>query len=168
MNTWPDAASYMMLTALSRAAAQEIAKDDETDLYIPPPTVNPPFSIPQLYTTLQATGPLITEFPIPVQALMDIGCPCTVISSELCNRLGLHRYPLPKRENILSSLSQLPLNCKEYVKLELHLGLGAWKSGVHKMKVNKGLPFQIILGMPWLSSEQILIDLHEWTAVVKY
>ena len=53
------------------------------------------------------------------------------------------------------------------MKLALHLGLGAWKSGVQKMKVNKGLAVPIILGMPWLSSEQILIDLHEWTAVDK-
>ena len=46
-------------------------KDNKTDLYIPSPP-NIPFTMNQLYTTLHATGPLITEFPIPVQALMDI------------------------------------------------------------------------------------------------
>ena len=141
-------------------------KDDETDLYVPSPP-NIPFTVNQLYTTLHATGPRITEFPIPVQALMDIGCPCTVINAELCDRLGLRRYLLPMSENNLSSLSQTPLNCEEYVKLELQLGKGTWKSGVHKMKVNKGLPFPIILGMPWLSSEHILIDSHERTAIDK-
>ena len=44
---------------------------------------------------------------------------------------------------------------------------GVWKLGVHKMKVNKGLPFSIILGMPFLSSEQILIDSSERTAIAK-
>ena len=74
INTWPDAAFYMMLTALSRATTQEITQDDETDSYVPPQTVNPPFNVPQLSTTLHATGPLITKFPIPIQALMDIDC----------------------------------------------------------------------------------------------
>jgi hypothetical protein len=36
------------------------------------------------------------------------------------------------------------------------------------MKVNKGLPFPIILGMPFLSSEHIVIDPHERTAVDKH
>ena len=163
-NTWPDPATYMMLTAPMGPTASAVAKweerDNETDSYIPPPT-DIPFTMNQLYTTLHTTGPLITEFPIPVQALMDIGCPCTVISEEFCDHLRLHQYPLPTAENNLSSLSQMPLHCEEYVKLELQSGKGAWRSKVYKMKVNKGLPFSIILGMPWLSSEQILIDPHE-------
>ena len=68
----------------------------------------------------------------------------------------------------MSSLSQLPLSCIEYVQLELQSGQGIWISGVHKMKVNKGLPFPIILGMPFLSSEQIVIDTQERTAVDKW
>ena len=39
--------------------------------------------------------------------------------------------------------------------------------GGHKMKVNNGRPFPLILGMPWLASEQILIDSYEWTAIDK-
>ena len=35
------------------------------------------------------------------------------------------------------------------------------------MKVNKGLPFPIILGMPFLSSEQIVIDSYERKAIDK-
>jgi hypothetical protein len=160
-NTWPDPATYTTLMApMASAVAKGEGKDNETDLYVTsPPDI--PFTINQLYTTLHATGPLITEFPIPIQALMDIGCPCTVISAELCDCLGLCWYLLPTSKNNLLSLSQMLLTCKEYVKLELQSGQGAWKSRVHKMKVNKGLPFPIILGMPWLSSEQILIDLHE-------
>ena len=70
--------SYVTLSALSSATMQEKEKDNKTDLYVPP-SVDPPFNIPQLYTTLHAIGPLITKFPIAVQALIDIGCPCTVI-----------------------------------------------------------------------------------------
>ena len=160
-NSWPDPATYVTLTTPTAGAVTNGEDvDNETDLYVPP-SIDPPFSVPQLYTTLYATGPSITDFPIPVQALMDIGCPCTVISSELCDLLGLRRYRLPPKENNLRSLSQLPLACEEYVKLELQSEQGTWKSGVAKMKVNKGLPFPIILGMPFLSSEQIVIDTHE-------
>jgi len=56
------------------------------------------------------------------------------------------------------SLMQQKINCED----------GTWKSGVHKMKVNKGLSFPIILGMPFLSSEQIVIDTHEQTAIDKH
>src|SRR5260221_336077 len=98
-NTWPDPSTYMMLTAPAAATtAKRIEEDNKTDLYISPP-IETPFTINQLYAILHATGPLITEFPVPVQVLIDISCPCTVISTELCNHLGLHQYPLPTREN---------------------------------------------------------------------
>ena len=94
-NTWPDPATYVTLMAPAASAATKgEEKDDKTDLYIPSPP-NIPFTVNQLYTTLHATGPHITEFPIPVQALMDIGCPCTVINAELCDCFRLCQYLLP-------------------------------------------------------------------------
>ena len=165
-NTWPDAETYTTLTAPATSALEEEDKDNETDSYVAPPT-EAPFSVSHLYPTLYATGPLITEFPIQIHPLMDIGSPSTVISLELCEQLGLRRYPLPAKENNLSSLSKQKLNCEEFVKLELQSDRGVWKSGVHRMKVNKGLSFPIILGMPFLSSEQIVIDTHERTAIDK-
>jgi hypothetical protein len=160
-DTWPDAATYVPLTAPPVAAAiQGHNEDNETDLYIPP-TPEIPFTIPHIFSPLSVTGPLITGFPINVRALMDVGCPCTVISLKLCEILGLRRYKLPKREDNLSSLTKLPLTCTEYVKLEVQSGQGQWKSGVIRMKVNKGLCFPIILGMPFLSSERIVIDAHK-------
>jgi hypothetical protein len=92
--------------------------DNETDSYIPP-TTEVPFTVPHLHAPLSITGPLITGFPLPVRALMDIGCPYTVISLELCETLGLRRYKLPKREDNLSSLMNSPLTCTKYVKLEV-------------------------------------------------
>jgi hypothetical protein len=141
-NTWPNATTYVMLTAPPPSTAtQANMKDVDTDLYVPPP-----FTVPQLYTTLYSIGPLVTEFPTAIQALLDVGCPSTVISLELCKLLGLWRYPLPSEENNMLSLLQQLLNCEEYVKLDLQSELGVWKSGVHKMKVIKGLPFPLILG----------------------
>jgi hypothetical protein len=74
-DTWPDAATYVMLTAPPVAAAtQGLDEDNETDLYLPP-TPEVPFTVPHLYTSLSVTSPLITGFPVTVRALMDIGCP---------------------------------------------------------------------------------------------
>ena len=123
-------------------------------------TIDVPFSVSHLFPTLYATSPLITKFPIKIHPLMDISCPCTVISLELCKQLGLWHYPLPEKESNMSLLTKQKINCEEYVKLGLQLDLGIWKSGVHRMKVNRGLSFPIILGMPFLSLE--LIHMSEW------
>ena len=87
-----------------------------------------------------------------------------MINSDLVSKLGLRRYPLPLEEDNLSSLSDSPLSCKEYVKLELSSGNGIWKSTVLRAKVNTGLPVPLILGMPFLSSQHIIIDPESRTA----
>jgi hypothetical protein len=165
-NTWPDAETYIPLTlemALASKprlpAAAVISRDDETDSY-----VDQPLTVPHLVATLDAFGPNISEFPLPVPALLDVGCPSVVISAALANELGLRRYPLPPAEDNLSSLSESPLSCKEYVKMELSSGNGSWKSMIFRAKVNTGLPVPLILGMPFLSSEHIVIDPNARTA----
>ena len=147
---WP-LENYVTLTVPATSALEKENKDNKTDLYIPPPA-EVPFSISHLYPTLYVIGPLITKFPIQIHPLMDIGSPSTVISLKLCEKLSLRHYPLPAKENNLSLLSKQKLNCEEFVKLELQSDWGVWKLGVHRMKVNKGLSFPIILEMPFLSS----------------
>ena len=178
-NTWPDAETYVTLTlekalaskpqnnaSSSRLPAAAVIsspseeRDDETDSYVD----QSPLTVPHLFATLDAFGPNISEFPLPVSALLDIGCPSTVISSDLASKLGLRRYPLPLEEDNLSSLSESPLSCQEYVKMELSSGNGSWKSTVFRAKVNTGLPVSLILGMPFLSSQHIVIDSNARTA----
>ena len=77
-NTWPNTDTYVTLTAPATNAATENTQDNETDSYVSPP-VDVPFN-----ATLYATGPLITQLPITIRTLLDIGCHCTVISLELC------------------------------------------------------------------------------------
>lgn len=178
-NTWPDAETYIPLTlemalaskakngssssrlpAAAAISSQTEARDDETDSYVD----SSPLTVPHLVATLDAFGPNISEFPLSVSALLDIGCPSVVINSDLANKLGLRRYPMPPGEDNLSSLSESPLSCKEYVKMELSSGNGSWKSTVFRAKVNTGLPVPLILGMPFLSSHQIIIDTESRTA----
>jgi hypothetical protein len=172
-NTWPDAETYVPLTlemalaakprsgpsssrlpAAAAISSRSEACDDETDSYVDPSS----FTIPHLVAKLDAFGPNITEFPLSISALLDIGCPSVVINSDLANDLGLRRYPLPPKEDNLSSLSESPLSCREYVKLDLSSGNGSWKSTVFRAKINVGLPVPLILGMPFLSSQHIVID----------
>ena len=102
-NTWPDAETYTTLTLemalaaktqsstsplrLPAAAMITEVRDVDTDLY-----VEPPFTVPHLVATLDAFGPNVSEFPLPIPALLDIGCPSIVINSDLVNKLGLRRH----------------------------------------------------------------------------
>ncbi|KAK6988820.1 hypothetical protein R3P38DRAFT_3228423 [Favolaschia claudopus] len=122
-------------------------------------------TVPRLYVNLTISVPAISEFSIPVRSLLDIGCPSIVISDALVSRLGLRRYPLPLEEDNLSSLSESPLSCREYVKLKVSSEDGNWTSGIIRAKVNVGLCIPLILGMPFLSAEHILIDSEQRTAV---
>ena len=139
-NTWPDAETYTTLTLEKALAAKPLsgtsvtrlpaaavissqmeARDDETDSYVD----HSPLTVPHLVATLDAFGPNISKFPLPVPALLDIGCPSVVISSDLANELGLRRYPLLPEEDNLSSLSESPLSCREYVKMDQGMGAGS-------------------------------------------
>ncbi|PPQ72243.1 LOW QUALITY PROTEIN: hypothetical protein CVT25_003765 [Psilocybe cyanescens] len=151
------------------SAQTEDYADDNT--YVSPSLDPPPtphvFSVPHLYATVEATGPAISDFPLLFKALLDIGCPSTVISGSMATSLGLRRFPLPAEEDNLSSLTDGPIACCEYVKLVLTSGNGAWVSKTIYAKLCEALPVPIILGMPFLSSEQIVIDSDDRTAIQK-
>jgi hypothetical protein len=175
-NTWPDAETYVPITLeialaskpqtnssssrLPAAAVFAEDRDDETDSCVD----TSPLTVPHLVATLDAFGPNISEFPISIPAMLDIGCPSTVINPALVDQLGLRRYPLPPSEDNLASLTESPLPCKEFVKLELSSGNGGWKSTVFRAKVTTGLPVPLILGMPFLSSQHIVVDANARTA----
>ncbi|KAJ7703757.1 hypothetical protein B0H16DRAFT_1482865 [Mycena metata] len=186
---FPDAATYRTLTqadAVAQAAARGKTlrvkreptaavrtsknildadyeeSDSDHDGY-----VLPPLTVPHLYANVTLSGPSISEFPVPVRSLLDIGCPSIVISDKLVKQLGLRRYPLPAEEDNLSSLSDSPLSCREYVKLKVTSADGNWTSRIVRAKVNVGLCIPLILGMPFLSGEHIVIDSACRTAVDK-
>ncbi|KAG6895713.1 hypothetical protein C0992_013111 [Termitomyces sp. T32_za158] len=88
-------------------------------------------------------------------------------SQKLVQQLGLKQFPLPAEEDNLTSLSQSPLTCKEFVRLEVVSGKGAWRSQVFRAKVNTGLPVPLLLGMPFLSTEYVVLDLRVRTTIDK-
>ncbi|KIJ24709.1 hypothetical protein M422DRAFT_274461 [Sphaerobolus stellatus SS14] len=173
--TFPDAMNYRSLTvSMVEAAKPRVAAafvkaapcDDNTNSYVSlsKPT---PFTVPHLYAALDLTGPAMREFPLPIRALLDVGCPAVIISASLADQLGLRCYDLPLEEDNLSSLLDALLRCREYVRLRVRLGNGKWKSGTFRAKVNTGLPIPLILGLPFLATEHIVIDVNLRTAIDK-
>jgi hypothetical protein len=51
--------------------------------------VLPPLTFPHLYANITLSGPSVSEFPVPVCLLLDIGCSSIVISYQLLKQLGL-------------------------------------------------------------------------------
>ncbi|KAG5335951.1 hypothetical protein C0989_012512 [Termitomyces sp. Mn162] len=86
---------------------------------------------------------------------------------ELIKKLGLKRFPLTQNEDNLTSLTQSPLSSHEYICLEATVSNGAWKSKVHKAKVNVGLPVPLLLGIPFMSAENLVLDIKAHTAIDK-
>ncbi|KAG6853651.1 hypothetical protein C0991_002619 [Blastosporella zonata] len=183
-NTWPDPRTTKALTvemamaakaAKSRTIAgfayteEEVRNVDtsESNSYVVNPSFEPPFSRGHIEAELEATGPAISHFPIAIRAILDSGCPSTVISDELAICLGLRRYPLPLKEDNLSSLSNQAVGCRKYAKMELTSRNGAWKSKKFKAKIHVGLPVPLLLGNSFLSPEQIVLDIHAHSATDK-
>ncbi|KAF8169369.1 hypothetical protein BJ912DRAFT_839887, partial [Pholiota molesta] len=171
-NSWPDASKYKPLTSAMALAAKPGAKrlpdgfyDDDT--YAPPLDDPPPFTMPHFWATFVATCPSDPNSNISQKSLLDLGCPSTVISGRLVDKLGLHRLPLPEKEDNLSSLSGQPLSSTEYVELVLTQSRGAWRSKVFRAKVNEDLPIPLLLGIPFLHHHRIVIDIEARTALQK-
>jgi hypothetical protein len=191
-NTWPDPATYKPLTQAMALAAKPkrvpvgyvpdltTMDDDEADgefddedgfydeeTYALPADNPPPFTMPHLYAHVLATSPSDPNSTVSTKCLLDVGCPSTVISGRLATKLGLRRYPLPKREDNLSSLSGTPLSSLEFVELVITQSRGSWRSKVIRAKVNEELPIPLILGIPFLAYEHIVIDVEARTAIVR-
>ncbi|KAG6859273.1 hypothetical protein C0995_010095 [Termitomyces sp. Mi166 len=173
-NSWPDPKTTKPLTLATALTAKpksiaglayveptskDEIKDEDTDesytYAIKSSSPEPPLSAPHMTVMLEMTGPSIISFPLSVCAILDNGCPSTVIDADLIAKLGLQRFPLAKHKDNLTSLTQSPLTCTEYVRLEA------------TAKVNIGLPVPLILGIPFLSAESLVLDMEARTAIDK-
>ena len=97
----------------NRNKSDESMHNDFTDLYVLSSFHNP-FSEPHLLfdALLHATIPTSPlPLSVPINAMIDMGCPPTVISGALVATLGLPLIPLPPKEDNLSSLSNSRLPC---------------------------------------------------------
>ncbi|KAG6883543.1 hypothetical protein C0992_008516 [Termitomyces sp. T32_za158] len=179
-NTWPDPKTTKTLTSAMALAAKpkkvaglayiepdedaETRDEDTDESYTYARSSSSDTEAPPM---LEVTGPAISSFPLSVRAILDNGCPSTVISDDFVLKLGLRRFLLAKHEDNLTSLTDSPLKCTEYVRLEATVGNRVWKSKAFRAKVNVGLPVPLLLGIPFLSAENLVLDIKENTAVDK-
>ncbi|KAG6859291.1 hypothetical protein C0995_009936, partial [Termitomyces sp. Mi166 len=150
----------------------EEAQDEDTDKSYKyandfPPPLEAPFFEPHMMARVEVRGSSFLSPAVTVDVILDNGCPSTVISLKLAQQLGLKQFPLPAEEDNLTSLSKSPLTCKEFVQLEVVSGRGAWRSWEFRAKVNTSLPVPLLLGMPFLSTEYVVLDLRAQTAINK-
>ncbi|KAG6881185.1 hypothetical protein C0995_002688, partial [Termitomyces sp. Mi166 len=111
-NSWPDPKTTKPLTLATALAAkpksiaglvyveptsEDKIKDEDTDesytYAIKSSSPEPPLSAPHMTVMLEMTGPSIISFPLSVCAILDNGCPSTVIDADLIAKLGLQRFP---------------------------------------------------------------------------
>ncbi|KAG5353040.1 hypothetical protein C0989_011008 [Termitomyces sp. Mn162] len=187
INTWPDPKTTKMLTLTMALAAKpknvaglayvepmedkEMRDKDMDESYtyatMSSPDSEAPLSAPHMMTMLEVTGPAISFSPLSIRAILDNGCPSTVISDELVSKLRLHCFPLACHEDNLTSLTDSPLKCTEFVQLEVTVGNRAWKLKVIRVKVNIRLPVPLLLGILFLSAENLILDIKANTAIDK-
>ncbi len=105
----------------NRDKSDESMHNDFTDSYVLS-SFNNPFSEPHLLldALLHATIPTSSlPLSVPINAMIDTGCPPTVISGALVASLGLPLILLPPKEDNLSSLSNSRLPCSRYVNVSI-------------------------------------------------
>jgi hypothetical protein len=129
-----------------------------------------PFHVPHIYWRCKATGPK-TEFPVTFDALFDHGSHAVLISEAFASQLGLRRRNLPIPETVelamQSEKKKIRIELNEWVKLRLSDPSALWTSKSVRAIVAPGLCAPVILGLPFLSHNNIVIDHAARTAIDK-
>ncbi len=131
-----------------------------------------PFAVPHLLwrCTVDNCDPGALEPRTNVTALVDDGAHLVLICPQLVDHLHLKCHLLPEPIEIGIAISDSPSPaCKltEWVKLKPHDISAAWSSCTVHTIIAPGLCSDIILGLPFLKTNQIVIDHHACTVVAK-
>jgi hypothetical protein len=129
-----------------------------------------PFHVLHMYWHCMASGPA-TEFPVTIKALFDHGSHAVLISETFASQLGLRRHSLPKPETVelamQSGKKKVEIELHDWVKIRLSDPSALWTSKSVRAIVAPGLCSPIILGLPFLSHNNIVIDHSTRTAIDK-
>jgi hypothetical protein len=117
-----------------------------------------PFSIPHF--TIRgfihdSTGP---RYDIPVRMLIDCGSSTVLMRSEIATALGLRRRRLPASLKLDSAWGSEGTIVTEYVQLRFSLRSFAWTFRSVRCLLVDELCAPIILGMPFLSHNDLIIS----------
>ncbi|THU96566.1 hypothetical protein K435DRAFT_858433 [Dendrothele bispora CBS 962.96] len=120
----------------------------------------PPLRSPHFLFSALVEGPNV-EFPLPMELLLDNGSHLILIRDDLVQRLGLKRYRLRKPEPIslaTDSSSSARTILTEFVKLRVSDQTNTWTSRPFVAIITPSLCSPLILGMPFLSHNNLVSD----------
>ncbi|KIO11021.1 hypothetical protein M404DRAFT_966898, partial [Pisolithus tinctorius Marx 270] len=119
-----------------------------------------PLSVPHLRWPCLLEGPNLT-FPLPVKALIDSGSHLVLIDETLVAKLGLRRRPLHKSLHVsvaLSSGDREVRSLESYVVLSCLSPDARFRSRSVRAIIAPGLCTPLLLGLPFLSHNQLVVD----------
>ncbi|KAF5373819.1 hypothetical protein D9758_000815 [Tetrapyrgos nigripes] len=105
-------------------------------------------------------GPSVSS-PLTLELLLDTGSPFVLISAELVDQLGLQHRKLHKPQPVTlfdGSTSSVSSTLTEYVRLPIEDSTGQWRSRPCNALIVPSLCSPLILGMPFLSRNELIVD----------
>ncbi|KAJ3906212.1 hypothetical protein F5879DRAFT_1071548, partial [Lentinula edodes] len=133
--------------------------------------VSAPFRVPHLRWKCHVSGPK-AQLPVIVNSLIDNGAHLALIHPDLADRLGYPRLRLPQPEKVSAAFqgggdtSKVPA-LTEYINLKVSSTDGIFLSRSVPFIIAPGLCTQLLIGLPWLSHNNIVIDYSSRSCVHK-
>ncbi|KAJ3858825.1 hypothetical protein EV359DRAFT_51738, partial [Lentinula novae-zelandiae] len=133
--------------------------------------VSAPFRVPHLRWKCHVSGPK-AQFPVIVNSLIDNGAHLALIHPELADRLGYPRLRLSQPEKVSAAFqngggaSTVPA-LTEYINLKVSSTDGIFVSRSVPFIIAPGLCTQLLIGLPWLSHKNIIIDYSSRSCIHK-
>ncbi|KAJ3925466.1 MAG: hypothetical protein NXY57DRAFT_907040, partial [Lentinula lateritia] len=133
--------------------------------------VSAPFRVPHLRWKCHVSGPK-AQLPVIVNSLIDNGAHLALIHPDLADRLGYPRLRLLQPEKVSAAfqngggVSTVPA-LTEYINLKVSSTDGIFLSRSVPFIIAPGLCTQLLIGLPWLSHNNIVIDYSSRSCVHK-
>ena len=136
--------------------------DTESD-----PSSVSPISVPHYIWHANVHGK--SEFPTPIDCLLDNGAHLVLIRPETVADLGLHIRKLHKPESATVAINSQrhTFHLADYVTLSLSSLNNAWTSRPVRALIAPDLCINILLGLPFLKHNKIVVDHDLDTAICK-
>ena len=116
-----------------------------------------------------STSGAASSFPVTFDALIDNGSHTVLIREELVNELALRRHKLPVPEVVEFAMEgagkKVIVQLYEWVKLKVYDPSSWWTTRTVRAIIAPGLCSPVILGIPFLSHNQIVID-HDARTII--
>lgn len=167
----PNASSILEVTSDSDMSSSSFVSS--LALLIPAVTTTPlkeavPIHIPHLYWKCLVSG---KDFPIVFDALIDHGSSMVLISEEFIAKFGLCHKRLPEPYSAELAMEnngqKINIHFSKYVKIKLHDPSLYWSSKSVRTIIAPGLCAPMILGLPFLTHNDIIVDASTRTVIDK-